>query len=650
MSQAPRAASEGAKERPGVTARAVVISLLLIPPTAYWVIQMELIRYQGHPTTISLYFNVIFTLLILLLVNAVLRWLMPRYALTQPEFLVIYSMLSIASSMAGHDMLQVLLPTLPHPYWFATAANKWEAEVWPLLPRWLMMGQQPAMYDFYNGSSSLYLRHNYLPWLRPLAWWSTFMFAMVWVDLCLNSILRRRWMETERLGYPIIYLPVLMTESRGGLFRNPRMWWGFAFAATVDLVDGLNEFYPKIPIIPARADHFDVSQYLQYPPFNTLLGMRAALYPFAIGLGFLLPTDLLFACWFFYLFWRAEIMASQYVGWREIPRFPFIEEQSLGAYLGLAALALWVSRGYLAQVWGMAWGRNKSFSDRGEAMPYRVALLGCAAGVLYMGWFYHRIGMALWVVPIYFAIHYLVVTAVTRVRAELGPPAHDLHHIGPEIALGRLVGPGLLSRRTLTSMALGYWFNRAYRCIPMPHQLEAMKIGWDLRLSLRRYAVALMLAAALGIPAAFWAMLHGYYVQGASRDPSAATTAFGGEAWWQLSAWLNNPEPPDRPALYAVIVGFLFTVLLMALRIKFAWWVFHPVGYAVSSSWSMNLLWLPLLVAWMAKVLITRYAGGDGYHRAVPVALGLILGEFTVGSFWCLYGMLKHVDVYPFWV
>jgi len=160
----------------------------------------------------------------------------------------------------------------------------------------------------------------------------------------------------------------------------------------------------------------------------------------------------------------------------------------------------------------------------------------------------------------------------------------------------------------------------------------------------------LMLAAALGIPAALWAMLHGYYVQGASRDPSAATNAFGGETWWQLTSWINNPDPPERPALYAIAVGFLFTLSLMALRTRFAWWVFHPVGYAVSSSWSMNLLWLPLLVAWIAKAIIIRYGGGAAYQKVVPVALGLILGEFTVGAFWCLYGMVRHVNVYPFWV
>jgi len=613
---------------------------------------MELIRYEGHPTTISLFFNVIFELLVLMLLNLILRALNPALAFSQSELLLIYSMLCIASALAGHDMLQVLLPALPHPYWFATPENKYAERLFPLLPRWLMVSDETALYNFYDGRSSLYLPQNYLPWLKPLAWWTTFVAAMVWTNLCLNTVFRRRWMETERLTYPILHLPRLMTDTTERLFRSRLLWVGMGLAGTVDLVNGLNVFYPKIPIIPSRYTHFNVDQYLGFPPLNVLAGMRASLSPFAIGLGFLLPTDLLFACWFFYLFWRGEIVVSKYLGWRNLPGFPFVEEQALGGYLGLAVFALWVARGYLWQVLRSALGRLRGWERADEPMPYRVALLGLCAGIGYMAWFYWRIGMSLWVIPLYFGLHFLVVTAVTRVRAELGPPAHDLHHIGPEITLARVIGTeNVLTKKTLTAFALGYWFNRAYRSIPMPHQLEGMKIAHDLRLNQRSYAAALMLAALVAIPASFWAMLHSYYVRGASHEPSGATVAFGREPWENLNAWLGSPQPANGPALYAIIVGFCFTLLLMALRVRIAWWVFHPVGYAISSSWSMNLLWLPLLVAWVAKVLVVRYGGGAAYRRARHFALGLILGEYTVGTFWCLYGVvMRPPHVYPFWV
>src|SRR5438128_2420498 len=70
MSQPPdRRAATAVAERPAareeqtvpptaelraVTWRSVLVSLLLIPPNAYWIVQMEIIRYSAHPTTISL--------------------------------------------------------------------------------------------------------------------------------------------------------------------------------------------------------------------------------------------------------------------------------------------------------------------------------------------------------------------------------------------------------------------------------------------------------------------------------------------------------------------------------------------------------------------------------------------------------------------
>ena len=43
-----------------VTWRSVLLALLLLPINAYWVVQMEVVRYSAHPTTISLLFNTVF--------------------------------------------------------------------------------------------------------------------------------------------------------------------------------------------------------------------------------------------------------------------------------------------------------------------------------------------------------------------------------------------------------------------------------------------------------------------------------------------------------------------------------------------------------------------------------------------------------------
>ena len=94
----------------GVTVKSLLIASLLIPINCYWVIEMEVIRYSGHPVTISLFFNVVFSLFVVIGVNPFLKWFSPRSTLNQGELIIVYLMLSIASGITGHDMLESLVP------------------------------------------------------------------------------------------------------------------------------------------------------------------------------------------------------------------------------------------------------------------------------------------------------------------------------------------------------------------------------------------------------------------------------------------------------------------------------------------------------------------------------------------------------------
>ena len=106
--------------------RAFVVSIILIPINIYWNVQMELVRYSGLPTTISLFFNVIFNLLVLSLANIGIKRLFRKALFKSGELSIIYVMLSIASGIGGHSMMQILPPMLGHPFWFATEENDWK--------------------------------------------------------------------------------------------------------------------------------------------------------------------------------------------------------------------------------------------------------------------------------------------------------------------------------------------------------------------------------------------------------------------------------------------------------------------------------------------------------------------------------------------
>ena len=125
--------------------------------------------------------------------------------------------------------------------------------------------------------------------------------------------------------------------------------------------------------------------------------------------------------------------------------------------------------------------------------------------------------------------------------------------------------------------------------------------------------------------------------------------SFGAEAYNRLAGWLNNPAPADRGPAAAVGIGFAIAALLQWMRVRYPWWPFHPLGFAVTASWEINLVWMPLFIAWVLKLIILRYGGLGGFRRSLPFFYGLILGQFMVGSLWNIYGILADVPTYQFW-
>ena len=159
------------QKQQGVTLKSLLIASLLIPINCYWVIEMEVIRYSGHPVTISLFFNVIFSLFIIIGLNQLLHRISPALSLTASELIIVYLMVSIASGIAGHDMLEILVPMLGHAFYFATAENEWKELFLPFLPEWLTINDNQLFYGYYQGEANLYTIYHLQKWAKPILWW-----------------------------------------------------------------------------------------------------------------------------------------------------------------------------------------------------------------------------------------------------------------------------------------------------------------------------------------------------------------------------------------------------------------------------------------------------------------------------------------------
>jgi hypothetical protein len=330
-----------------------------------------------------------------------------------------------------------------------------------------------------------------------------------------------------------------------------------------------------------------------------------------------------------------------------------MEPQSFGAYIGLAVFALWTSRSHFVRIWNGLFERQIDLGDAEEPLTYRRAAVGFAGGSLALFAFCRVAGMTPLVIAAFFFLYFLLAIAITRMRAELGPPAHDLSDSGPDSILTAAMNSSRFEKGDLTMFSMFHGFNRAYRSHPMPIQLEGFKIAERTGGNYRRLFWAMLLAMGFGALCGFWADLDQSYRYGASVKiaPPNVQLIFGSEAWNRMDSWINAPTLPQIQSntRVAILVGLLVTLLLNTLRVRLSWFPFHPVGYAISGSWSLGLLWLPLLIAWIVKVSLLRYGGLRAYRQALPFFLGLILGECVLGSLWALAGIALGVPTYAFW-
>jgi len=635
----------------GVSLRAILLAVILIPFNALWIQSMVLIWGSGRPTSASLLFNAVFVLLVLALGNLALgRWA-PRWAFEPGELVVVYVMLCLATALAGHDSLQVLVLMVAAFGYYASPANRWEELLGDRLPSSLIVTEPRAVRDFWEGGAYLYSWESLHPWLVPAALWIGFTVVLLGVMMCINILVWRRWNEQEKLTYPLIEIPFQLTSPGSqllgkDLLGNKLLWLGLAVAASIDLLNGFAHLYPAVPSLHVTVT--DLTPLIKTYPWRAMGQVAVGIYPFAIALGYLMPRDFLFSCWFFYWFWKAEMIGGYLIGQVQQTAFPYVTEQTFGAFAALGIFALWTGRSYFAGlVKDLLRGRAPP-DQRRQVLPYQAAFGGLVVGLVILGLFATNLmGITVAAAALFLGGYLLIAFSITRMRAEFGLPVHGFW-TGPLAVMVGIAGPRAMGSRNLIGLSLFFWLVRAQRSQPMPHGLEGLTLGERRGVASPRLLIAITAAIIVGTVAGFWSMVHLGYTHGFINSPALAG-AVGSIGFNRTASWLTFPQAPHMGRLAGLVGGTVFTLALLVLRQRFIWWPFHPAGYATAVMMFMGLLWLPMLIAWVVKSLVLRYGGHKLYRRFIPFFLGVILGEFLVGTLWALIGTIGGFATYSFW-
>ena len=538
--------------------------------------------------------------------------------------------------------MQTLTTIMEVPFRHATPENEWRELFWRHIPSWLSVSDRNILDTYYKGDSTLYIDKHINSWLMPSLWWSAFVVVLVFVMICINVIVRRAWVENEKLSYPIIQLPLEMTDSTFTIFRNKGLWLGVGISGGVALINGLGWIFPTIPSIRWSPYYHNLGTYFTAKPWSAMGWIPTGIILPMVGLSFFMPLEMSFSCWIFYWFWKIQKVIVVAMGLQFVAgSYAVVQiQQSFGALIGIVLVALWSNRRHLVAVVKRILGDNR-LDDSHEPMRYSTALLGTIGGIGFLTLFLWRAGLAVWIGITFFILYYLVSLGVTRIRAEFGAPFHDFVFTGPDQILPDILGSRRFGARNLTVLTMLNFFNFTYRAHPMPHQIEGFALANRTRRGTSGLVIAMTLALIVGTLSFFWVYLHIAFDSGGS-----SLERFANAGYVRLQNWMLNPSEFDYTGAGAIGVGFVFVLFFTVMRRLFLWFPFHPVGYAISNSHDINVFWFSVFIGFIAKWIVLKYGGLKLHRQARPFFLGLILGGYMVGGFWTIVGDIIHMRIF----
>ena len=613
--------------------RALLLILVLLPAGVFFMVWNDWVA-GGGGTVDSLIAPAVGALAILTALNTALRRWRPQWALLRGELIAVYMALVIGlgMTMSVYDWGTSVATVITWPIWNAGPENQWDKLIWPNLPSWLIVSNRDLLAGFFLGDSTPYQRHILLAWLQPALWWTAWAVALLWVSLCLNIIVRRRWSQEEQLPFPMTILPLHMTEPRTTLFHSPLWWVGIALSVGLSLCNTVSRFVPAFPAIPIG---FDLTSFItNNPPWDALRTPYLDWELWHIALSYLMPLDLAFSMIVFNLVWRSEYVVSRILGWTINPwaGFPYGDQQTVGSYLALMLAVLWLDRRYLLQVVRKALGLRSVADDTQEAFSYRTAVFGALAGLAFLWYFLARAGMTPGVIGIFLFLYFIMAMVMSRMRAQLGPPNHEMYGVMPEFALTEFPGTRSIGPRGLGMLAMLRPYMGEQRPNPTPAQLEGLRMAERASINPTQLAWIMMAVVPLTMVLYFWASIHvGYHLGLGTANISRETIFVARDTSEKLDSWLRVPVGPNWSGVTAIGVGFGGTLLLMAFKLQFPAWPLHPVAFPLAFGYPIDVMLPAIIAAFLIKVLVLRYGGLRAHRRALPFFLGLLAGSATVG-------------------
>jgi len=572
-----------------------------------------------------------------------------RRGFSRRELLAIYGIVLVGAPLVTHGILGWMLPMGVNQYYLGRAIPEWETTFLQYVPAWFAPSDAGTVESFFLGRASV----PWGDWWVPLAAWGSFMAALFLSTLFLLVLFQRQWITHERLAFPLAQVPLEMVREggerdgrRGRLAVGWVFWIGLLVSFGLTSLSRLSGMFPAIPDIPLSG--VTLMQWRRTGPLAGLGAWELWLEPWMIAMAYLIPKELSFSCWFFWVV-RVGLTVAAIAGGATPRRpeewwdstFPAATYQGGGALLALAAWTVWVGRRHLGRAIRIAFGGGTGGEDAREPLTYRWALIGFVVTFGYLVYFCWAAGSRVaagGAIIGLIVVHYFM---WARLRGETG-----LGFIPFPLMVNSMIvvpfGSAIFRPQEVVTLLYTRWsyfpgFGESFE-VCTGNALESFKVADSAGISSRALTYAVAAGFVVSVVVGIFVVMTGMYEYGFFNTRGGAATGWLRSQLRGIGTsvftMLTTPTKSDVNGTIAMGAGGVVAIVLGTMRLRFWWWPFHPVGYLAANAWGMHWFSQPFFVGWVLKSLAIRYGGLRLFRRTVPLAIGLIVGDFVSQGMW----------------
>jgi len=620
-----------------ITLRSVVLGLVSVVSISFLVPYFQYTMASSMLGADHFHIGALFLVFFyLILFNVVLKRWRPSWMLTAPEFILPLIMGMAASGLTTNGMGAPFISTMMAPYLLATPENQWAEYFYDHLQPWATVNNDGnALTWFVDGIPP----GEAIPWSVwgiPLFWWLTLIVPLIFMGLCVAVVLRRQWVEHEKLVFPIMQIPLAFARGMDGpsglpaFLSDKRFWIGFAIPFSVMMYNMIGYFTPVVPQFPYFGSAPPIFFGEGFPPIE--VNFR----PEILGISYFVNLDVLAGFWLFYMLGIIQVGIANRLGY-VIPGSdnytsinPMLDWQNMGAFLTFVAWGLWRARHHLGDVIGKAFGRRPQVKDDDEMLPYRVAVFGFLAGFAYCVVWLNQLGMSLPIAAAIIGAVFAIYIGVSRIVAEAGLPFVRAP-MTAQVLVYYSIGSVNMSLPTMTAIAQTYGPLSEIKSTFTPAFVQAGKLAEIAKSWHRGLGWSIMAAAVIGVVIS---LIYTIYL-----GFDVGTRQFT-NGWWfgrigstipynETMVKIRNPFGPDPERLSFFVIGSALMFFFMTLRSKLAWWPVHPLGFMLSYSWPARAIVCSMFIVWVIKSIMMWVGGSELYRKGQPFFLGMIIGVAT---------------------